>query len=169
MTVFDYCVLVIVLLSMLLGWWRGLVYEILSLLSWLAAYFVALAFVAELAPYMPEVLGSETMKTGVAFAALFLLTLILCGIAAWSLNKLAKAFGMDWRTDGVMGALFGLVRGCFLVLVLVLVAGFTQLPKQEFWREAALSKPLQSAALILKNSLPDDVAKNVHYPELIRK
>lgn len=169
MTAFDYCVLVIVCLSMLLGWWRGLVYEVLSLLSWLAAYFVALAFVAELAPYMPEVLGSDTMKMGVAFAALFLLTLVLCGIASWSLHKLVKAFGMDWRTDGVMGALFGLVRGVVLVLVLVLVAGFTQLPKQPFWRDALLSKPLQSAALLLRNSLPDDVAKNVHYQDLVSK
>ncbi len=161
MTAFDYCVLVIVCLSMLLGWWRGLVYEILSLLSWLAAYFVALAFVAEVLPLMPDVLGSEAMKTGVAFAALFLLTLILCGIASWSLNKLAKAFGLDWRTDGVMGALFGVVRG--VLLVLVLVAGFTQLPKQVFWRDALLSKPLQNVAMLLKNSLPNDVAKSVHY------
>lgn len=163
MTAFDYCVLVIVLLSMLLGWWRGLLYEILSLLSWLAAYFVALAFVGEVVPYMPEVLGNETVKTGGAFAALFVLTLILCGIAAWSLSKLAKAFGLDWRADGVMGAMFGLLRGVLLVLVLVLVAGFTQLPKQDFWRDAVLSKPLQNVALLLKKSLPDNVAESVRY------
>ncbi|HEY6096005.1 MAG TPA: CvpA family protein [Gallionellaceae bacterium] len=163
MTLFDYCVVLVVVLSMLLGWWRGLMYEILSLLSWLSAYFVALAFVADLSPHMPDVLGAEEMKTAAAFAALFLLTLILCGIAAWSLNKLARFFGLDWRTDGVMGAMFGLVRGVLLAVVLVLLAGFTQLPQQAAWREAALSQPLQQAALLLKKSLPDDVAKSMHY------
>ncbi|HEU0187174.1 MAG TPA: CvpA family protein, partial [Gallionellaceae bacterium] len=68
MTLFDYCVVLVVVLSMLLGWWRGLMYEILSLLSWLASYFVALAFVTDLAPHMPDVLGAEGMKTGAAFA-----------------------------------------------------------------------------------------------------
>lgn len=163
MTAFDYSALAIVLLSVLLGWWRGLVYEILSLLSWLTAYFVALASVADIAPYMPDVLGSDTVKAGAAFAALFLITLVLCGIAAWSLSKLAKSFGLDWRTDGVMGAMFGLLRGVLLVMVLVLVAGFTQLPQQAFWREAWLRVPLQSGALMLKEALPHDVAKTVHY------
>lgn len=163
MTAFDYAALLVLLLSMLLGWWRGLMYEILSLLSWLASYFVALAFVAEVAPYMPEVLGSGQMKTAAAFAALFLLTLILCGIAAWSLNKLARFFGLDWRTDRVLGATFGLLRGMFLCVVLVLLAGFTQLPQQAEWRDAATSQPLQNVALLLKKSLPDDVAKDVHY------
>lgn len=163
MTVFDYAVVLIVLLSMLLGWWRGLMYEILSLLSWLTAYFVALASFADVAPYMPDVLGSDTVKMGAAFAALFLITLVLCGIAAWSLSKLAKAFGLDWRTDGVMGVMFGLFRGVLLVMVLVLVAGFTQLPQQAFWRDAWLSAPLQSAALQLNNALPDDLARGVHY------
>lgn len=163
MTAFDYAILLIVSLSMLLGWWRGLVYEILSLLSWLTAYFVSLSSVADVAPYMPDVLASETVKMGAAFAALFLITLILCGIAAWSLSKLAKAFGLDWRTDGVMGAMFGLLRGVLLVLVVVLVAGFTKLPQQAFWRDAWLSEPLQVAALQLNKALPEDVAKSVHY------
>ena len=92
MTIFDYAALLVLLLSMLLGWWRGLMYEILALLSWLAAYFVALAFVGDVAPYMPEVLGTAQMKTAAAFAVLFLLTLVLCGIAAWSLSKLARFF-----------------------------------------------------------------------------
>src|SRR3989339_69540 len=111
MTQFDSIVLIIVLLSVLLGWWRGLVYEILSLLSWVTSYFVAKAWMAEFAPYMPAVLESENLKSAAAFFAVFVVTLILCGIAAWALSKLIKSFGMDWRTDGVMGALFGFFRG----------------------------------------------------------
>ncbi|MFA6903771.1 MAG: CvpA family protein [Gallionellaceae bacterium] len=163
MTQFDYIVLVIIVLSVLLGWWRGLVYEILSLLSWITSYFVAKAWVAELAPYMPSVLESEALKSAAAFMAAFITTLILCGIAAWALNKLIKSFGLDWRTDGVLGAFFGFMRGLILVLAVVLIAGLTKLPQTPFWRDALLSKPLQNVALVVKDLLPDEMSQRVSF------
>jgi len=163
MTQFDYIVLVLVILSVLLGWWRGLVYEVLSLLSWITAYFVAKSWAAEFTPYMPAVLESETLKSAAAFVAVFIATLILCGVAAWALNKLIKSFGLDWRTDGVAGAIFGFFRGCLLVLVLVLLAGLTKLPQTPFWRDALLSKPLQNVAFLGKDLLPDEMAKRVSF------
>lgn len=163
MTQFDYIVLVIIILSVLLGWWRGLVYEILSLLSWITSYFVAKSWAVEFTPYMPAVLESEALKSAAAFMAVFVTTLILCGIAAWSLNKLIKSFGLDWRTDGVLGAIFGFFRGWLLVLVIVLFAGLTKLPQTPFWHDALLSKPLQNVALMATDLLPDDMAKRVSF------
>lgn len=163
MTQFDYIVLVIIILSVLLGWWRGLVYEILSLLSWITSYFVAKSWAVEFTPYMPAVLESEALKSAAAFMAVFVTTLILCGIAAWSLNKLIKSFGLDWRTDGVLGAIFGFFRGWLLVLVIVLFAGLTKLPQTPFWHDALLSKPLQNVALMAADLLPDDMAKRVSF------
>ena len=66
MTQFDYIILVVIVLSVLLGWWRGLVYEILSLLSWVTAYFVAKSWVSEFTPYMPSVLVGETLRIAAA-------------------------------------------------------------------------------------------------------
>lgn len=163
MTEFDYIVLIVVILSVLLGWWRGMVYEILSLLSWVTSYFVAKSWAAEFVTYMPAVLESDTLRGAAAFFAVFITTLILCGIAAWALNKLIKSFGLDWRTDGVAGAIFGFFRGWMLVLLLVLLAGLTKLPQTSFWRDALLSKSLQNIALLAKDLLPDDMAKRVSY------
>jgi membrane protein required for colicin V production len=163
MTEFDYIILVIIVLSVLLGWWRGLVYEILSLLSWVTSYFVAKSWAAEFSPYMPAVLESDTLKGAAAYAAVFATTLILCGVAAWSINKLIKSFGLDWRTDGVTGAIFGFARGLMLVLVLVLIAGLTKLPQTAFWQDALLSKPLQDVAVLAKDLLPEDMAKRIAY------
>lgn len=163
MTEFDYIIFAIIVLSILLGWWRGIVYEILSLLSWVTSYFVAKSWAIEFAPYMPAVLESETLRSIASYLAVFVTTLILCGIASWSLNKLVKSFGLDWRTDGVTGAIFGFFRGLMLVLVLILVAGLTKLPQTSFWQNAILSKPLQNTALLVKDLLPDDMAKRVSF------
>jgi len=163
MTEFDYIILVIVILSVLLGWWRGLVYEILSLVSWVTAYFVAKSWTVEFTPYMPDVLQSDALRSAASFTSVFVATLILCGIAAWAINKLIKSFGLDWRTDGVTGAMFGFVRGLLLVLVLVLVAGLTKLPQTSFWQDALLSKPLKNVVLVMKDLLPEEMANRVSY------
>jgi membrane protein required for colicin V production len=163
MTQFDYIVLTVIFLSAVLGWWRGLVYEILSLLSWVTAFFVAKSWSLDVAPFMPDVLENSLLKNTTAFLAVFITTLILCGIAAWALNKLIKSFGLDWRTDGVLGAFFGLIRGVMLVLLLILLASLTELPKAVFWQDALLSKPLQNLALQAKKLLPDDRAKRAIY------
>ncbi len=163
MTQFDYIVLVVIVLSVLLGWWRGLVYEVLSLFSWITAYFVATSWVVEFTPHMPSVLESEVLKSAAAFVFVFVITLILCGIAAWSLHKLIKSFGLDWRTDGVAGAIFGFFRGMMVVILLVMLAGLTKLPQTSYWRDALLSRPLQNVALLTKDLLPDDMAKRVGF------
>ena len=162
MTSFDYTVIAIVVLSALLGWWRGLVYEVLSLLGWAAAYVVARLFAAKAAPYMPAAFGAEAVRTAAAFAALFICTLIVGGIVAWMLSKLVKWVGLGWL-DGLLGWLFGMLRGVLVVLALVLLAGLTGLPKEPSWRNATLSKPLENVALAAKGLLPESVAQRVHY------
>lgn len=162
MTGLDYAVITVVMLSVLLGWWRGLVYEVLSLLGWVAAWIVARVFAADVAPYMPAALGAESAKVAAAFAALFVATLIASGIVAWLLSKLIKFVGLGWL-DGLMGGLFGMLRGALVVLVLVVLAGMTSLPQQPFWRNAWLGKPLENTVLAVQGWLPESVAQRVRY------
>lgn len=162
MTGFDYTVIALVLLSALLGWWRGLVYEVLSLLGWVAAYVVARQFAADAAPLMPAALGTMDVRVAAAFVLLFVATLIVGGFVAWGLSKLVKWVGLGWL-DGSLGALFGLLRGVLMVMALMLLAGLTDFPKQRFWRDAWLSKPLESVVLAVKSRLPQDVVQRLHY------
>ena len=158
----DYTVITIAVLSALLGWWRGLVYEVLSLLGWIAAILVARLFAASIVPYMPVALGAEAVRTAIAYAALFIVTLIIGGIVAWLLSKLVKFVGLGWL-DSLLGVLFGVLRGVLIVLVLVLLAGMTSLPKGQPWRDAWLSKPLENVALATRAWLPDNVAQRVTF------
>jgi len=162
MTALDYVVIGVVAVSVLLGWWRGLVYEVLSLLGWVAAYMVAWLFSVDVARYLPQGMGPETIRMVASFALLFVVTLIVSGILAWLLSKLVKIAGMGWL-DGFLGALFGVLRGGFLVLVMVMLAGMTSVPKTKFWREAQLSAPLERAAIKAKAWLPASMAQKVHF------
>lgn len=158
MTSFDYAVIAIIVLSALVGWWRGFMYELFSLIGWMSAYIVARTFTPEVLPYVPPAVGEEYMRSAVAFAALFVATLIIAALFAWFLARLAKFAGLSGM-DGKFGAIFGMLRGGLIVIALVWVGGLTDLPKLPFWRDALSSRPLQQVALYAKDYLPENVAK----------
>ena len=162
MTWFDYVVILIAVLSIILGWWRGMSYEVLSLAGWVLAYYVAHTFVKQALPLVPAAVTAESARSVLASAGLFIVTLLVSAVLAWSLSKLVKFSGLG-VLDSLLGAVFGLMRGVLIVLVLVWLAGLTELPKQSFWREAMLSASLQKLALFTVNVLPDSVAKKISY------
>jgi membrane protein required for colicin V production len=157
-TSFDYAVIAIILLSALVGWWRGFMYELFSLIGWVAAYIVARTFSAQALPYVPLAVGDLNIRSAAAFAALFIATLIVAALFAWFLARLAKFAGLSGM-DGKFGAIFGMLRGGLVVIALVWLGGLTDLPQLPFWRNALSSKPLQEAALYAKDYLPENAAR----------
>jgi membrane protein required for colicin V production len=60
--------------------------------------------------------------------------------------------------DRSLGLLFGLVRGAILVVVLVALAGLTELPQHDFWRNALFRPAAEQGVRELKPLLPDTLA-----------
>lgn len=158
MTAFDFAVIGIIAVSALVGWWRGFMYELFSLIGWLAAFIVARTFTEQALPYVPEAVGAEHLRSAAAFAALFIVTLIAGALVAWFLARLAKFAGLGGM-DGKFGAIFGMLRGGCIVIALVWLGGLTELPQLPLWRNALSSKPLQQVALYAKDYLPQDAVK----------
>ncbi len=73
-----------------------------------------------------------------------------------------RALGLG-LSDRFLGLVFGLVRGVFIVLVLVAVGGMTTLPGQPWWAQAQLAPPLETAVLAARDWMPDDVAKRIKF------
>ena len=161
MTWFDYAVIAIVCLSVLLAVIRGVVREIAALAGWAAALILSGLFAQDLAQWLPIAL-SPVLKAVIAYLVIFLGVLLLSGLAGLLLAKLFRAAGLGF-TDRAVGALFGLVRGALIVFVGVMLAGLTSLPKELFWREAALSGPVETAVLAAKPALPKDLAQRIRY------
>jgi membrane protein required for colicin V production len=161
MTWFDYAVLAILGLSLLWSLLRGFVRELVSVIGWVAAFVLAVAFTNALARELPASLGP--MLSGlIAFFAIFIGVWVLSGIVGLVLAKLVQAAGLGW-SDRLLGALFGLVRGLVIVMVLVMLAGLTPLPREAFWRDAMLSGPLETAAVVLKQFLPEGLAQRMRF------
>ena len=160
MTGFDFAVMTILLVSLALGVWRGLVYEVLSLAGWPIAFVLSRMYAGEIAPLMP--LMQEAMRVALAYAVVFIAALVAWAVLVWLFAKLVKAIGLGWM-DRVLGGLFGALRGVLVILALVWLAGLTNIPEQSFWRGAQTSRAAEDAALLTKAWLPDSIAQRIRY------
>jgi membrane protein required for colicin V production len=161
-TIFDYVVLFILASSVVISTMRGLVKEILSLLGWVAAFIVANAFGAKLAPMLPSVIPGEALRLIVAFVALFLGVRVLMGLLALAIGALIEATGLSLADRG-LGGLFGLGRGIVIVLAGVILCGMTSIPQQAFWKDALLSPMAETGARTVKPFLPAAFAQHVQF------
>ena len=164
----DYLIVVIIALSMLIGFWRGLLREVISLATWIAAFAIAFLFAEQTATRLIPYLDVPSLRTAAAFGGLFLATLLVGGLIGILASYLVHYTGLT-GTDRVLGMSFGLVRGVAIIAVLVLAAGLTPLPKDPWWQQALLLHHFQDTALWLRDFLPPNLAQNFRYPEIIPK
>jgi membrane protein required for colicin V production len=162
MTAFDYAVLAIVGLSLLLGVWRGLASEVLALAAWIAAFIAGKALAPEMAPVFSEWIKEPALRYAAAVGVIAVMVLAVVAIARLLLSKMLRAIGLG-PLDRFLGAAFGVARGGVIVMLLVLIGGMTTQPREAWWREAKLAPPLETAALASKPWLPPEVAKRIRY------
>ena len=157
MTTVDWVLLAVLAFSMLLGAWRGLVYEVLLVLGWAVSFYAAQHFAPLVAGWLPLQSSSETVRYAAAFAMVFVVGVFAAGLLAFLLKKLIEAIGLR-PIDRTMGAAFGLVRGVILLLAAAVVIDMTALKTSTWWQESA-GAPILSAALKgLKPVLPENFA-----------
>jgi len=162
MTLFDWLVILILLCSIIISVVRGLVKEILSLLSWLVAFVLANAYGETMAKWLPEVIPGPLLRLLAGFAIVLVLVLLLGALLNKAIGALIEAGGLSFADRG-LGGLFGLARGVVIVLMLALLAGMTELPKQPVWRNALFSPLVETAVRTIKPWLPESVAKRISF------
>lgn len=162
MTAFDYAVLVTLLLSALLGVWRGLISEVLSLGGWLVAGWLARQFGEDLAPLLSTWLAPGPLQLIAATVLVFVLVLVVLAVVRFMLRELLHAAGLG-GVDRILGGMFGLLRGVLIALVVVLLAGFTRIPREAWWQDAVLSRPLELGVLMVRDWLPEAMAERIRY------
>ena len=161
LTAFDYAVMAVIGLSALRGTWRGFLSEVFALIGWVVAFAIACHFVGNVIPWVPATWpGGALTQWLIAFLAIVVGVVLVAGVANALLSRLVQASGLS-GVDRSLGLLFGLVRGVVLVLLLVALAGLTQLPQQEFWRDALLRPYAEQGVRELKPLLPAMLAAYV--------
>jgi membrane protein required for colicin V production len=152
----DWVLLGVLLASMLLGFWRGLVYEVLSLVGWVAAFVVAQWLAPEVVVWLPMIQGApESVQYAVAFVVVFVVTVFVAGFVSWLIKKLVETVGLR-PVDRTLGGVFGLARGVVLLLALTVVLQLTGVARDAWWASAQGPAWLQVILTGLKPLLPQN-------------
>lgn len=175
-TLLDAGVAVIILISALLAYARGLVHESLAILGWIAAAIVAYLFTPQVVPLVKEIpyIGpilhdSCELAIIASFCVVFGLGLIVVSIFS-PLMASAVKHSMLGGIDQGLGFVFGALRGVVLVAVALLVYDrvviSTTLPMIDDSRTARVFAAVEDT---LESAVPTDVPGWVvgHYETLV--
>lgn len=159
----DIAILAVLALSMLFGLVRGFVSGALSLVCWVAAFWVAWMFGHDVALFYGNWLHEPAACIVAGYVTCFLGVLIIGALVGWAMRKLMNGGGLRGG-DRFLGMLFGFVRGLLLVTFAVLMLGFTAVPREAaWWRQSTLMPAFENGAGWFARALPPEVT---HYLEI---
>lgn len=163
----DYIFIAIFLFSMLAGFGRGFVREVMSLVTLVAAFVVASMFSNALAvaftsaPSVQNVVNQASSAIGVntaqpvsylalglSFGLLFAGTVIAGSIISFFLNFAFQA-GLLGMGNRLLGAVFGFARGFIINLVLIFVVQLTPVSAEAWWGQSSIVHSYQPAVVWL--------------------
>ena len=172
----DFLILGIFLLSMILGMTKGVVKEVLSLFTWIAAFIVASLFSSRLAAYftnMPElqsVISTATnsvginpaqpigwLAFGISFIALFSVTMITGSLISTLISGAVNSIGLG-IINRLLGGVFGLVRGLLVsIFIVFLMQMVPQIQQQPAWAQSFFVGAYQPAVQWLGTAIAPGV------------
>ena len=156
MTIFDYLVLFVLATSVLISTMRGLIKEILSLVSWVVAFLLAQWLALDAARHLPMSGANEPVRYAAGFLLVFVAVVVIGGLVAVVVKKLTAAVGLS-PVDRTLGALFGVLRGVLLLLLATVVVQMTPIKDSSVWRESVGVHLADALITSLKPVLPTEL------------
>lgn len=153
----DLAVLAIIGVSAVLSLFRGFVREAIALAGWIAGLWFAFNFLHVGAEWFVRWVESPEIRLMLGFVVLLGAVLVVAGVVARLAGGLVDVTGLG-GTDRVLGMVFGAGRGALIVSVLVLLAGFTDLAAEPWWRESVLLPRFEALAGEVARILPGEIA-----------
>ena len=132
----DAAILAVTVLSFIFGLWRGLVNEVLSLVTWIAALLVARVYSEYLAGLLVNFLENDSVRYVTAFALIFVIVMMLGTLLNRMLSKLLTITGFKF-VDRLLGGVFGIARGLIIVLFVVFISSVF-VSQTEQWQQSVL-------------------------------
>ena len=165
MSYLDYFFISIILLSLLVGCFRGFTRELFSLVGWVFAFYFANLFTGDLLQYASFEFG-EHVNFIIIYMSIFIIILLLATLLATIFNKLIKNIGLGFL-NVIIGGIFGLMRGVLISFIIIFLV-----EKTSFISEVSLaeSKTIPVIKLAIKKTLsylPYEWSNKVKYDTIL--
>jgi membrane protein required for colicin V production len=150
MTWADYFLIALAAISSIMGAVRGLVREVISLFTWIAAVFLSWEYADLIEPRLGGVLAEDTVRTWAARAIIFI-AVVLIGTAIGALAARFMRASIFSGLDRLAGAIFGVLRSLIIIGLLVILCHALRLTGEPWWRGALLRPFAEHTANVLRS------------------
>lgn len=156
----DWALLAVLVLSVVVGLWRGLVFELMSLAGWVVAWVGAQFLARDLGRWLPVGEPGSAPNILAAFVIAFVAILVVWALLARLLRLLVHATPLS-LPDRLLGAGFGLLRGGVLLLALATVLALTPAARWLPWQQSEGARWLGVVLHGIKPLLPEAMAQHL--------
>lgn len=164
----DYVIIAILALSVLIGLARGLISEVLSLLLWVGAFWMAWTFGPSMAHHFEGTVSMPSVRVAIGYGVVFGAVMLVGGVFRWLISRLIHSTGLG-GPDRLFGMAFGLGRGVLIVSGLVFLLQLTPLPADTWWRQSVMLPQFEGPAAWLGQQIPPGVRDYMHPPEALKE
>lgn len=154
----DWVLLAVLTLSVVVGLVRGFLFEVMSLLGWVVAWFGSQFLAPELAPALPVGTLGPAASLALAYVLCFIGILLVWALLAKLVRLLVHATPLS-VPDRLLGGCFGLLRGGVLLMAVAIVVALTPAAQSTPWQRSEGARWLGVAVLGLKPLLPQELAR----------
>jgi membrane protein required for colicin V production len=155
----DIGVAVLVLVSAVLAYARGLAHEMLSVAGWIGAIFATFYGFPFLRPYARQLITIDIVADFGAGIVIFVLSLVILSLLTRRISKKVKNSSLN-AVDRSLGFLFGLLRGALVVCIayIGLEMFYPQDDRPQWISEARSMELIESGAALLVALIPESFA-----------
>ena len=178
--IFDSIFAVIVLVSAIIAFLRGLIKEVLTIFGLVGGGLFAFLFGGDLRPWARDIIAGGADSAGrlwgmipytlladiAAYGGIFVAVVIILSILSHFIAGAVKSIGLG-PVDRTLGFVFGIARGILLLTLLSLPADalLDDKQKQEFFAESKTLPLVDKTAQLLQASVPEGDAMKKHLPK----
>lgn len=155
MTTFDGIIVGVIGLTVLLGFWKGIIKQIVGIAGVAAAYMMAMGFYEDLAE---NFLGgfSSTFGQIIAFLAIFIACIIAASLVAWIVGSMMNITGLG-MLNRTGGAFLGAVKGLFIVGVAVMILIAFLSPDNRVLKRSRTIEHIQPITEMISSFAPEGI------------
>ena len=153
MPIIDILIIVAIAISIIVGIFRGLVKEAISIGALLFAIWAALYFGPSVGNVSESWLSSAELQMWFGRVLVFAVILALGGLLGWGISKLVRLSVLSGM-DRFLGSLFGALRGILLVAVFIIGGQFAGFDNDEWWLNSRLMPHFEVVAEWIKVMAP---------------
>jgi membrane protein required for colicin V production len=151
---FDYGIIGLISISVLMGIIRGFIREALSLVTWLVAIFLGVMYCQNLGDHFTSI-SIVGVRLIIAFIIILLTTLIVGGITAQLVSKAISLTGFG-VTDRIVGTFFGFARGAAVVAFGILFIQSSPIIKLPMYQSSEMVPKFQPISHWMQEKIPED-------------